>query len=62
MQLAEGFARDYVGHNAQNFIDTLENTYASMYDSQAHFGHSIPVIQSSGSGKSRMMEEVSHKV
>lgn len=59
---AEQFARDYVGQSASKFEKALEQVYTSIYEGLKHHGRSIPILQSSGSGKSRMMYELSRTV
>jgi hypothetical protein len=44
------------------FIDAIDEVYERTYDRTKHHGRIIPILQSSGTGKSRLMAEVSHEV
>ncbi|KAF8324213.1 uncharacterized protein EI90DRAFT_3076347, partial [Cantharellus anzutake] len=56
-QLEASFCGDYRGDNAQIFLQAL-GVYDKIYDSSLYYGRSIPILQSSGTGKSRLVAEV----
>jgi len=57
-----GMFRDhYKGVAHEDFIKGLD-IYDQFYDPNIHFGRTIPLLQSSGTGKSRMMYEMGKKV
>jgi len=45
------FTRKYKGDFHRLFVGALDD-YQKIYDRQKHFGRIIPIIQSSGTGKS----------
>lgn len=59
--LAESFAQPYKGDTLQKFVDILE-AYKSFYDDEQHYGRYITILQSSGSGKSRLMRDIRQRV
>ncbi|KAF8324222.1 uncharacterized protein EI90DRAFT_3076385 [Cantharellus anzutake] len=59
--LESSFRRNYRGDMPQIFLQAL-NAYGEMYNADAHYGHSIPILQSSATGKSRLVAEVLKKV
>lgn len=44
------------------FDHSVDDFYAPYYNRDKHYGYSIALIQSSGSGKSRFVEELKSKV
>ena len=57
--LAEAYSTKFVGNAAKEFIDHLERLdEAERANKQVFFFKTISVVQSSGSGKSRMLTEV----
>ncbi|SPO39557.1 uncharacterized protein PSFLO_05038 [Pseudozyma flocculosa] len=66
-QLSGGFELPYRGDAPQRFHDAVVTSYVPMYDGQwpsdedqkkGAYGRTIPIIQSSGTGKSRMVHEL----
>ncbi|EIW79940.1 hypothetical protein CONPUDRAFT_155332 [Coniophora puteana RWD-64-598 SS2] len=55
------FTRKYRGSAVDDFVKALD-MYDKMYDKDKHFGRCIPIIQSSGTGKSRLMDELAKTV
>ncbi|OBZ66974.1 hypothetical protein A0H81_13300 [Grifola frondosa] len=51
------FNRIYQGTAVSDFKSGLMD-YEQMYDSQRHYGRTIPIVQSSGTGKSRLVKEL----
>jgi len=51
------FRQEYRGGAVENFIEAL-NIYGNMYDPNKYFGRTIPLVQSSATGKSRLVEEI----
>ena len=49
------------GEAHRSFIETLE-MYDHNYDPEVHFGDTIPLLQSSGTGKSCMVDEIGNTV
>ncbi|KAF8324171.1 uncharacterized protein EI90DRAFT_3076135, partial [Cantharellus anzutake] len=56
-QLEASFCRDYRGDNAQIFPQAL-GVYDEIHNSTLYYGRSIPILQSNGTGKSRLVAEV----
>ncbi|KIM44785.1 hypothetical protein M413DRAFT_362557 [Hebeloma cylindrosporum] len=56
------FHQGFRGKAHQRFIDALGTTYTTLYDETKYFGRTIPVVQSSASGKSRMVYEMGKMV
>ncbi|KAN0064722.1 hypothetical protein ACQY0O_001775 [Thecaphora frezii] len=54
---AYSFASDLHGDVVQRFNDALSD-YEAEFDPKAYFGRVIPIVQSSGTGKSRMVHEM----
>ncbi|KAN0064262.1 hypothetical protein ACQY0O_003429 [Thecaphora frezii] len=54
---AHSFASDLHGDVVQRFNDALSD-YEAEFDPKAYFGRVIPIVQSSGTGKSRMVHEM----
>ena len=40
----------------------MHSVYDAIYDPSQHFGRSIPILQSNGTGKSCLVEELGNKV
>jgi hypothetical protein len=55
------FGRQYQGNFHKLFVEAL-NDYEKIYNPGKHFGRIIPIIQSSGTGKSRMVREIGNDV
>ncbi len=55
------FNQEYKGSTVKDFCDTLKE-YNRFYDRNQHFGRFISIVQSSGTGKSRLVWELRHKV
>jgi hypothetical protein len=55
------FYQAFQGVAHQNFISALD-IYDKMYDPKIHFGRIIPLLQSSGTGKSRILDEIGKMV
>jgi hypothetical protein len=55
------FLQPYRGEDVDNFGAALV-TYNEMYDPKRYFGRCISIIQSSGTGKSRLVKELGSKV
>jgi putative ribosome biogenesis GTPase RsgA len=60
--LAEQFGRQYQGSGVETFMEALDGPYTKMYRESTHSGRIIPILQSSGVGKSRLVEELINKV
>ncbi|KAF8331366.1 uncharacterized protein EI90DRAFT_3057693, partial [Cantharellus anzutake] len=60
-RLEASFRRNFRGDSVTTFLQAL-NAYGEMYDSDLHYGRSIPILQSSGTGKSRLVAEVLKRV
>ncbi|KAF8331361.1 uncharacterized protein EI90DRAFT_3057671 [Cantharellus anzutake] len=54
--LVSSFRRNYREDMPQIFLQALI-AYGEMCDVDAHYGHSIPILQSSATGKSRLVAE-----
>jgi len=61
MRLHAMFSRKYKGDFHKLFVGALDD-YQKIYDQQKHFGRIIPIIQSSGTGKSRLVREMAYEV
>ena len=55
------FSREYQGESHKLFLRALDD-YENIYNPKKHFGRIIPIIQSSGTGKSRMVREIGNEV
>jgi hypothetical protein len=55
------FHHAFQGEANRRFIKGL-SIYDHIYDSSVHFGRIIPIVQSSGTGKSRLVDEIGHEV
>jgi len=55
------FHQEYRGGAVESFIEAL-NTYGKIYKPNKHFGRTIPLIQSSATGKSRLVAEIGKTV
>ena len=55
------FNREYKGDFHKLFVGALDD-YQKIYDPEKHFGRIIPIIQSSGTGKSRLVREMASEV
>ncbi|KAF8324221.1 uncharacterized protein EI90DRAFT_3076383, partial [Cantharellus anzutake] len=60
-QLEAFFRRNFRGDSVTAFLQALDS-YGEMYNSDFHYGRSIPILQSSGTGKSRLVAEVLKRV
>lgn len=56
-----GFERKYLGGALTRFIHVLES-YKKDYSASKHYGRVIAIVQSSASGKSRLVKELSNIV
>ncbi|EIM81087.1 uncharacterized protein STEHIDRAFT_150135 [Stereum hirsutum FP-91666 SS1] len=56
--LHAGFQQEYIGGALTRFMTAFELCKAD-YKPQRHYGRVIPIVQSSGSGKSRLVKELS---
>ena len=61
MRLHAMFTRKYKGDFHKLLVGALDD-YQKIYDRQKHFGRIIPIIQSSGTGKSRLVREMAYEV
>lgn len=59
--LMEAFVRKFRG-GSLNWMETGLQQYKKMYNPDTHYGRTIAVVQSSGTGKSRTMAEMAKKV
>jgi hypothetical protein len=55
------FHEPYQGGIADKFANALE-IYRKMYDREKHFGRCISIVQSSCTGKSRLVQELGNRV
>ncbi|KAN0060538.1 hypothetical protein ACQY0O_006988 [Thecaphora frezii] len=55
---AYSFASDLHGDVVQRFNDDLLSYYEAEFDPDVYYGRVIPIVQSSGTGKSRMVHEM----
>ncbi|KAG6849106.1 hypothetical protein H0H93_011282 [Arthromyces matolae] len=55
--LDQAFRAEYLGGTVSGFCDALKD-YRKMYEQRKHYGKVIPIVQSSGTGKSRVVAEV----
>jgi hypothetical protein len=55
------FHQAYQGKAVDDFRIGLD-VYREIYDPKVHFGRSIPILQSSGTGKSRLIDELGNLV
>jgi hypothetical protein len=55
------FRTKYRGDAAKSFACGIDD-YSKIYDPKKHYGRSIAVLQSSATGKSRMVEELGNEV
>jgi len=55
------FSREYQGDFHKLFVGALDD-YQNIYDPRKHIGRIIRIIQSSGTGKSRMVREIGNEV
>jgi hypothetical protein len=58
--LAWSFEQPYQGPALDNFISVLYK-HMDEYDSSKFYGRNIPIIQSSGTGKSKLIRDLSKK-
>jgi ABC-type histidine transport system ATPase subunit len=61
MRLHAMFSRQYQGDFHKLFVGALDD-YQKLYNPQKHFGRIIPIIQSSGTGKSRLVRQIAYEV
>jgi len=61
MRLHAMFGRKYNGDFHKLFVGALDD-YQKIYDRRKHFGRIIPFLQSSGTGKSRLVREMAYDV
>lgn len=59
--LEEGWHQQYQGTTLEHFLQAM-TWYESNYDPVKHYGRIVAIIQSSGSGKSRLVDELALKV
>ncbi|KAN0062305.1 hypothetical protein ACQY0O_005186 [Thecaphora frezii] len=55
---ARPFAADLHGDVVHRFNDALLSDYEAEFDSKKYYGRIIPIVQSSGTGKSRLVHEM----
>ncbi|THH11518.1 hypothetical protein EW146_g8010 [Bondarzewia mesenterica] len=55
------FHREFKGLAVERFVKTIPH-YEAMYDLRKHYGRIIPIVQSSGTGKSRLVEELGYHI
>ena len=60
-ELEAAFHRPYLGEALNNFIRAVDWCEAN-YDASQYCGRMIAILQSSGTGKSRMVEELATQV
>ena len=56
------FQAKYQGDAVTVFLKSLKSVYEENYNSVAHYGRTIPILQSSGTGKSRLVKEIGNTV
>ena len=59
--LMDAFVREFRG-NGLSWMEKGFQQYKGMYGLEEHYGRTIAVVQSSGTGKSRTMAEMAKKV
>ncbi|SPO34551.1 uncharacterized protein PSFLO_00022 [Pseudozyma flocculosa] len=59
-QSAAAFTRPYLDRAHERFDREIAKTYAPMFEANRACGRAVPVVQSSGVGKSRMVHELRH--
>ncbi|EPQ32460.1 uncharacterized protein PFL1_00655 [Pseudozyma flocculosa PF-1] len=59
-RLASAFAAPYRGSAHHRFDDAIANYYIPRYRPGYTYGRVVPIVQSSGTGKSRMVHELRH--
>jgi ABC-type lipoprotein export system ATPase subunit len=59
--LNAAFVNSFYGSSDDLFKNDLK-TYSAMYNSQHHYGKIVCILQSSGTGKSRLIAEYAKKV
>ena len=57
----KAFNRDFRG-NGLSWMEKGFQRYKEMYDLEQHYGRTIAMVQSSGTGKSRTMAEMAKNV
>jgi hypothetical protein len=60
-RLHDQFPSAFRGEADKDFLKSLD-VYHSIYDPQLHLGRTIALLQSSGTGKSRLVKEIGNKV
>ena len=60
-ELDEAFRSSFIGESAQWMKDAIEK-YTAIYRKLRHYGKMIAYVQSSATGKSRTLEELSTQV
>jgi hypothetical protein len=61
MRLHAMFNQTYKGDYPKLFVRAL-NDYEKIYDTRKNFGRIVPIIQSSGTGKSRLVRQMAYEV
>ncbi|KAH9918641.1 uncharacterized protein B0H18DRAFT_937670 [Fomitopsis serialis] len=59
--LSAAWRQEYRGPALENFLQAMQ-WYEANYDSSIHHGRTIAILQSSGCGKSRLVDELASKV
>lgn len=55
------FRTEYRGDAVKSFVRGID-IYGQIYDPERHYGRSIPILQSSATGKSRLVQELGTEV
>ena len=55
------FHREYRGDAVKSFSRGID-VYGRIYDPKRHYGRSIAILQSSATGKSRLVQELGNEV
>ena len=59
LELNAAYSRPFIGNTATNFVDSLLNTGDDVrHDNLSIYARAISILQSSGTGKSRLLTEV----
>ena len=61
VRLQQMFEQKYEGNAVESFIHGLD-VYSDLYEPARHYGHCIALLQSSGTGKSRLVYELGKMV
>jgi hypothetical protein len=62
LHLHKKFNEEFYGAMDNTFIEALQDDYHTMYEISKYYGQCNAIIQSSGTGKTRLISEVGKKV